>query len=468
MYPDIKTYQKLNAIYDIIPVHTKFYNDYFTPIAIFEKLVSLDPDFLLESAGPHQQDGQYSYIGLDCKRGSYPVDALNKMNTLIEKSYFDSTLPPFYNGHVGYISYEAIEKIHPVQLSKKSDINHIQLLHAKVMVVMDHVSNEVYIVNNTNTLTETYEDAVQTITKIKKLICDQLLKNDFKKLNGILKVESNMTYGAYEKMINQAKTYIREGDIFQVVLSQQFSAPLEVEPFEIYKSVRRENPSPYLSYIKFEGFTSICSSPEMLIKSVNKTIHTVPIAGTRAVKNDGKDHIRAQELQNDQKELSEHLMLVDLSRNDLNRVAQPGSVEVHNFCQLKKFSRVMHLTSEVKATLKDSETSMKALLSAFPAGTVSGAPKVRAMEIIDELESSTRNLYAGTIFYMNYDMSINSCIAIRTMLLTDRITIQSGSGIVLDSSPEDEYKETIHKAKALFNALNNLYEGGLAYDFNHR
>lgn len=464
MFPNEKSYRDLAVSYEIIPIYTKFKEDYYTPIAIYEKLKSLHPDFLLESAGQHQDDGRFSYIGLNCKHIEKPLE---EVCNLSNKALKLKELPPFYNGHIGYMSYESVSQLHPLTIHQRSSIKNMQLLYAKITIIIDHIKNEVYIVNNVVVNEESYLEASEVIQKIKGLILRKELFREIKKHKGTLKIQSNMTYKNYEKMINKAKEYIISGDIFQVVLSQQFTAPLQVDPFEIYKSVRRENPSPYLSFINFDGFISICSSPEMLIKSDNKTLQTVPIAGTRAVKYDGKDYLREEELISDEKETSEHLMLVDLSRNDLNKVSKPGSVNVRNYCELKKFSRVMHLTSLVTSELKDTSSSIDALKSTFPAGTVSGAPKIRAMEIIDELEQAPRNLYAGTIFYLNNDLSLNSCIAIRTMIITDKITIQSGSGIVLHSNAEDEYKETLHKANALFKSLENLYQGGLQYDFSY-
>lgn len=471
IYPDYETFTKLQLEYSSIPIYTQFKEDYFTPIAIFEKLKPLKPTYLLESAGEHQENGRYSYIGLDSK---YLKDHFTAIHSLEEhitknKGMTIPTLPPFYNGYIGYLGYESIQELHPIEIKHQSDIPHLQLLFSKVTVIIDHFINEISIVYNTDCLEDEYNQGIQTIKVIRELIQNENIIPNRHKFPGKLTVSSNMTKNNYIEMVKKAQDYITEGDIFQVVLSQKFTADYSSDPFEVYKSVRRENPSPYLSYIVFEDMIAICSSPELLIKHQNSLIETAPIAGTRAVKNDGKDDKRAHELLNDEKELAEHLMLVDLGRNDVGRVSKPGSVRVDSFCQIKKYAKVMHLVSSVKGVLKEDENSISALISAFPAGTVSGAPKIRAMEIIDELEPDNRNLYAGSIFYINNNGNLNSCIAIRTIMIKDnQLTIQSGGGIVYDSKPEDEYLETLNKAGALFSALENLYEGGLHYDFNHR
>jgi len=470
IYPNYETFTELQLNYSSIPIYTQFKEDYFTPIAIFEKLKPLKPTYLLESAGEHQENGRYSYIGLESEYLEQQFTSINSLEERItqNKCMTVSALPPFYNGYIGYLGYESIEKLHPIKIKHQSNIPHLQLLFSKVTVIIDHFINEISIVYNADCLKDEYVQGIQTVKTIQELIQKQNIIPRRNKFPGKLTISSNMTKNNYLKMIKKAQEYITEGDIFQVVLSQKFTTDYTSDPFEVYKSVRRENPSPYLSYIEFEDMIAICSSPELLIKHQDSVIETAPIAGTRAVKNDGKDDKRACELLNDEKELAEHLMLVDLGRNDVGRVSKPGSVSVESFCQIKKYAKVMHLVSSVKGILKEEENSISALISAFPAGTVSGAPKIRAMEIIDELEPDNRNLYAGSIFYINTNGNLNSCIAIRTIMIKDnKLTIQSGGGIVHDSKPEDEYLETLNKANALFKALENLYEGGLQYDFNH-
>lgn len=471
-YPSNEMYEKYKMNHSSVPIYTQFKEDYFTPIALFEKLKKLNPTFLLESAGEHQENGRYSYIGLEGKNLTSQFESFEALEKHIQSCHpmKVETLPPFYNGYIGYLGYESIQDLHPIKIKHQSNIPHFQVIFSKVTIIVDHFINEISIVYNAEASIESeFDKGIKTIELIKKLIQEEnIILNKAALQTGSIKIKSNMNKDEYTQMVEKAKKYIKDGDIFQVVLSQKFTAKLEVEPFEVYKSVRRENPSPYLSYIEFDDMKTICSSPELLVKHQDGIIETAPIAGTRAVKNDGKDAKRAEELLNDQKELSEHLMLVDLGRNDVGKVSKPGTVNVESFCQVKKYAKVMHLVSSVKGELKDEETSLSAMVSTFPAGTVSGAPKIRAMEIIDELEPDNRNLYAGSIFYINNDGTLNSCIAIRTITIkNDEITIQSGGGIVYDSKPHDEYKETLNKASALFKALDNIYEGGIEYDFNN-
>lgn len=466
-------YLRKKELYSSIPISTTFKEDYFTPIAIFEKLKLLKPTFLLESAGEHQENGRYSYIGVDSTNltGQFATlaDIEKHLETLNTEK--DHSLPPFYNGFIGYLSYESVGEIHPVSLSRNSDIPNFQILFSKVIVVIDHHLNEVTIIYNTDANeSDEYEIATNSIMEIKHLIqCHELSYIDADDEKPQITISSNMSKNEYFDMVNKAKEYIISGEIFQVVLSQKFTTRCDIDPFELYKSVRRENPSPYMSYIAFDNMITICSSPELLVKNNNSIIETAPIAGTRSVKNDGNDQKRADELISNEKELAEHLMLVDLGRNDIGRISVAGTVEVESFCKVKKYSKVMHLVSCVKGRLKEDQTTLSPLVSTFPAGTVSGSPKKRAMEIIDELEPENRNLYAGSIFYLNGDGNFNSCIAIRTLMIrNDEITMQSGGGIVYDSDPEDEYLETLNKARALFNALEAAYNGEVKYDFDYR
>ena len=454
-----------------IPIYTRFNEDFFTPIGIFEKLRSFKPTFLLESANDHSENGRYSYIGVISKNLTNKFSNLNDVEKHLEnhKSYNDVNLPPFFNGFIGYLSYESVKEMHSLKTTKKSDIPNFQVLYSKVVIIIDLKLNEITVVYNVDEVND-YENAISIISKIKSLIQNQnIISYKKEKTNKPVSIKSNMTKDEYINNVNKAKDYIVAGDIFQVVLSQKFTLECDLDPFELYKNVRRENPSPYLSYIEFDGMISICSSPELLVKNDGENIETAPIAGTRPVKNDGKDHLRAKELLNDEKELAEHLMLVDLGRNDIGKISKPGTVEVESFCKVKKYSKVMHLVSKVTGKIKENESLFSPLKATFPAGTVSGSPKIRAMEIIDELEPHNRNLYAGSIFYINNNASFNSCIAIRTiMIANNKITIQSGGGIVYDSNPEDEYLETLNKARALFNALENTYEGEIKYDFDYR
>lgn len=243
----------------------------------------------------------------------------------------------------------------------------------------------------------------------------------------------------------------------------------QIDGFSLYRNLRQSNPAPYLSYIKFPELEILCSSPEMLVRMNHSFVETAPIAGTRAIKEDGKDHLREAELLTDEKDLAEHLMLVDLGRNDIGRISKAGTVKVPEYCQAKHFSKVMHLVSSVRGTPLEHVTAIDCLKATFPAGTVSGAPKIRALEIIDELEPDSRDLYAGSVVMLNQYGHLNSCISIRTIhLKQDEIIIQAGGGIVHDSNPEHEYLESLNKASALFNAIEKTYRGAVNYDFDYR
>lgn len=467
LFPEKEVFLK-HTRYDTLPIYKSYIEDCYTPIGLFEKLKSLEPTFLLESAGEHQEAGRYSYIGIDTQNVTHHYENIKDLKQVTKNLLpdFYHQLPPFINGFIGYLNYDSVENLFDIDGHNNGSF---QILFCKTMLVLDHYKNQLFIVYNGKTTEQEYEGGLKRIQEIESLLSLPHKPLSYKK-DASLRIYSNMDQLSFMSKVNKAKEYIVNGDIFQVVLSQQFSAHVEdLDSFELYKSVRRENPSPYLSYIKLEDRTIICSSPEMLIKYQDHKVQTVPIAGTRSVKHDGKDDLRAQELLNDQKELAEHLMLVDLGRNDIGKISNPSSVQVTEYAHVKKFSKVMHLVSKVSGDCQDHITGIDALLSAFPAGTVSGAPKKRALEIIHELEPTPRDLYAGSIFYLNANGNMNSCIAIRTIQIkNETLTIQAGAGIVYDSKPEDEYKETLNKASALFKALENLYQGGLYYDFSHR
>ena len=267
---------------------------------------------------------------------------------------------------------------------------------------------------------------------------------------------SNLKKSAFIKIVKQAKEYIKKGDIIQVVLSQRFKIKTQKDPFQIYRALRRLNPSPYMYFLKLKDFSIVGSSPEMLVRCEDGLVQTRPIAGTRPRGKDIQEDLRlAKELANDEKERAEHLMLVDLGRNDLGRISKLGKVQVNDFMRIEKYSHVMHLVSEVSAVLDKKRFDIYDVLkSAFPAGTVSGAPKIRAMEIIDELENLRRSLYAGAIGYFSFSHNMDTCIAIRTIVLKDGVAyVQAGSGIVADSVPENEYQESVNKAKAMMEAI---------------
>ena len=449
-----------------LPIYVEMPQNTLTPVDVFEKLKKLSPAFLLESLGNEEDMVSYSYIGLDTEEVS---DYLVKPSTLQGDdsrtiSYLQG-LPPFYEGYIGYLSFENVQKLYSI---KGHFLEHYQqILKCQSMIIFDHLKESIFIVYNAPINLQAYKQGVQRIHDV--LLClDHEIEVQSASIPERFKIESNMTKAQYLSKVNTIKDYIKKGDVFQVVLSQCFYGhAANIDSLLLYKSVRRNNPSSYLTYIRFKDRHLICSSPEMLVKCHKGRVKTAPIAGTRPIKNDGLDPLRATTLIKDPKELAEHTMLVDLSRNDLNKICQPGSLRINYFCQVKHYSKVMHLVTEIEGDLSKDISSMDVMISAFPAGTVSGAPKKRALEIIQELEPTPRDLYAGSIFYLGMDGSLNSCIAIRTIQIKDQcLSLQVGAGIVHDSIPELEYQETLNKAQALFDAINDIYKGGIQYDFS--
>lgn len=450
-----------------LPIYCKIPQDTYTPTLIFEKLKKFSPTFLLESLEPHDENARYSYIGLDTEEVTFLYPNLESIETnSSDNATYLKELPPFYNGYIGYLSFESVQEFFEIKGHYLKQ--HLQILRCKTMIIIDHHSKAIFLVYNAPLTYHAYHQGIKRIKDI-LLTINQPLDAKDTLIPGFCKLQSNMTKAEYLDKVEIIQSYIQSGEVFQVVLSQCFSGHVpNIDPFLLYKSIRIHNPSSFLSYIKFKDRYVICSSPEILINCQNGKVQSAPIAGTRPIKKDGKDHLRAFDLVNDPKELAEHTMLVDLGRNDLNKVSKPGSVTVKSFCKLKKYATVMHLVSELEGELSKDYSSSKAMISAFPAGTVSGAPKKRALQIIHELEPTPRDIYAGSIFYLSMDGSLKSCIAIRTIQIKDeQISLQTGAGIVHDSIPKAEYKETLNKAKALFDAIESIYEGGLTYDFSH-
>lgn len=473
-----ESFINLSKNHPVVPVYKIYEEDLLTPIAAYKKLLHLKPSFILESVGDPKDLGRYSFIGLESDLLTSPDNNLNlaEVETLI--NHYNGPeikeLPPYYANVIGYMAYNAVEDIHPVKLRHKQSIPKYQFMFSKTVIAFDHLTHQLVIIANiTKPSPKDYKLAIRKIDAIYQTLQNDM--NIIRKEDKVsrdmpdIKFTSSYEEEAYFQAVEKAKDYIVAGDVFQVVLSQKFSAKASLDGFELYRNLRKINPAPYLSYIKFPNIEILCSSPEMLVRMNKEIVETAPIAGTRAVKGDGKDYLRAAELLSDEKDLAEHLMLVDLGRNDIGRISQSGSVSVPEYRQAKSFSKVMHLVSSVKGKPKDDITPIDSLRATFPAGTVSGAPKIRALEIIDELEPCGRDLYAGSVVMLNQSGHLNSCISIRTIQLKkDEVIIQSGGGIVYDSVAEHEYLECLNKASALFDAVEKTYEGGISYDFNYR
>jgi anthranilate synthase component I len=384
---------------------------------------------------------------------------------IIEEFKFETPkkLPKICSLISGYFSYDSIRYVEKIPNKCKNDLQlpDVRLLRPRTLVIYDNLKKEIfYIVNVFND--EKIKDYVKKYEEIKielsKLIIQSALKitnNSSKKINKIIKVKSNTSKNKFIKMVARAKRYIRLGDIFQVVLSQRFEAKLTKKPLDIYKKLRITNPSPFMFFFNFNDFQIIGASPEILVRLRDNKITVRPIAGTRPRgKTVKEDLFYEKDLLKDKKELSEHLMLLDLGRNDAGKVSKVNSVKVTESFIIERYSHVMHIVSNVIGEYNKKFSKFKSMLAGFPAGTVSGAPKIRAMEIIDELETTKRKVYAGSIGYFSANGEFDTCIALRTAVAkNNKFYVQAGAGIVADSKPLNEYEETVNKAKALINAL---------------
>ena len=366
---------------------------------------------------------------------------------------------------VGFFSYDIIRYIENIPNKCLDDLKipDIKILRPKTVIIYDNLLKKIHFIFNCyadekiNNYKDYYLNIEQNISYLKNLAFISVKRKTFVKRNsGNLKIKSNISKKHFKNIVLKAKKYIKRGDIFQVVLSQRFEAKLTKNPLEIYKKLRISNPSPFMFYFNFNNFQIVGSSPEILVRLREKKLTIRPIAGTRPRgENARKDLFFKNQLLNDKKELSEHLMLLDLGRNDAVKVSKINTVKVTEKFKIEKYSHVMHIGSNVEGKFDEKHSLFDTMLAGFPAGTVTGAPKIRAMEIIDELEKSKRKMYAGSIGYFSANKSFDTCIALRTGLIKDnKFFIQSGAGIVADSVPEKEYLETVNKAKALIDSLN--------------
>ena len=478
-YPNLQEYMKMSSEYNLIPVYTDLLVDMETPISIFKKVCQGNHTYLLESVEGGENLARYSFIGLEpfltyrCKNGAGEIkdsngskqvsgEPLKILQGIMEQFIAPKLegLPRFYGGAVGYFGYDLVRYVEQLPECTKDDLDlpDCHFILSRLVLIFDHVKHKVKIVVNTQPGMDpgpAYHNAVSRINVIKKIISEPAAVGAPSRPSAQSGFASNMTKEEYMNKVAIAKEYIKAGDIFQVVLSQRLKMPLSGEPFEIYRNLRTVNPAPYLYYLNFDGTVIIGSSPEMLIRVEDGVIQTCPIAGTRPRgRSRAEDAALEKELLADEKEKAEHVMLVDLGRNDLGRVCDYDSIRVNGFMQIEHYSHVMHIVSNVSGRLRPGCTNFDALRACFPAGTVSGAPKVRAMEIIEELEPTRRGVYAGAIGYFGFTGNMDTCITIRTILVHDGMTyVQAGAGIVADSDPGREYDETINKARALLQTL---------------
>jgi anthranilate synthase component I len=444
----------------------KLKGDTFTPISILQK-ISGDKKFLLESSHKYHDSGRYSLIGSDpafelistgdtneirYRNGEKKVikgNPLEIMKTLLPK--IDEAPFPFIGGAVGYVGYDIIRQFELIgeEFPNGLEMPDVHLMFYEEVIVFDHLEENITICG----LSLTEDQDSELLEKRLEQRMEELKRPEIYREDTPFQFAGFQSETSKEEFIENveiAKEHIKAGDIFQVVLSRRMKSSFQGSPLSLYRKHRAHNPTPYMFYIDFEGYTVIGSSPESLIKTRGSQVFANPIAGTkRRGKTADEDSLIEKELKSDEKELAEHKMLVDLGRNDLGRVCEFGSVTVDKYMQIEKFRHVIHLVSEVSGTLTEEHSNLDALAACLPAGTVSGAPKIRAMEIINKLEKSKRGLYSGAIGYLSANGNIDFALAIRTMILKDGTAyIQAGAGIVHDSNPESEYEETINKLKA--------------------
>jgi anthranilate synthase component I len=493
--PNFREFQRLAKQGNLIPVYEVFSADLLTPVSAYLRLAQgARYSFLLESVEGGEKIARYTFAGANPEEvfryvaGACvmegrdrlvweerdPVSFLRERMERIHPVRLPG-LPPLVAGAIGYFSYDMVRLIErlPKRLRDEIGLYDALLMFYHGIIAFDHVQHRVWVVRNVftqgdGTLKAKYDAAVREIKKTRKLLeepaaAESQPKRASKKGRARrLRVTSNFKRGDYLGIVRKAKQYIRAGDIFQVVLSQRFSAKSNAEPFEVYRALRALNPSPYLFYLQMNDVYVVGSSPEMLVRVRGRDVFYRPIAGTQPR---GKDEVEDQRLEKEmlasEKERAEHIMLVDLGRNDLGRVCDYGTVKVEQLMTVERFSHVMHLVSSLRGRLREDVDCFDALMACFPAGTVSGAPKVRAMEIIEELERTRRGIYAGGVLYMDFAGNLDSCIALRTMVIKNgKAYVQAGGGIVADSTPDGEYQETVNKSRALLAALETAHGGG--------
>ncbi len=486
--PSLGEARSLARSYDVVPVYAEFIGDLETPISAIMKFAGEASVFLLESAEAAERFGRYSFLGFAPKRtlsyrdGVYTVvdadgvrevpapDPFTGLADIVGKKTVAPlpNLPAFVGGAVGYFSYDAVRYLERLPDAPPDDLGVPEacFVVTDALVVFDHLRHKVLVVSLVDAtnlrdvggegFAAAYRRASDDIRRISERLAAPLARQPLSTGSGKLEISSNLTERQYGEAVEKVKEYIRAGDAYQIVPSQRFRAEIgDLDPLLLYRGLRTVNPSPYMTYLKIGDFALVGASPEPLVRVEGNRAMTRPVAGTRWRGNSPEeDAALAEELLADEKERAEHVMLVDLGRNDLGKVSGIGSVEVASFMEVERYSHVMHIVSTVEGDLREELTALDALAAAFPAGTVSGAPKVRAMEIIDELEPTRRGPYAGATGYYGVDGRLDTCITLRTALLKDGVAyFQAGGGVVVDSVPKQEYEESRNKARAMERAL---------------
>ncbi|MFN2641253.1 MAG: anthranilate synthase component I [Actinomycetota bacterium] len=481
--PTREEFLELARSHTLVPVWREVLGDLETPVGAYRKLGAESNSFLLESVEHGERWGRYSFIGVDpflsmASRGGAiewggdpPPGAADAPDPLVALERAVSAyrapvlpgLPPLHGGAVGYIGYDAVHYVERLTKTKPDDLGfpEMWMLFTGRLLVFDHLRQRLTVISNVvigDDPARQYDEAVAAGEALVGRLAatpthSRAVSPPLDATPGDLR--STMTPEEYERAVESAKDRIGDGEIFQVVPSQRFEAECGADPFDVYRVLRLINPSPYMTFLRFPELSLVCSSPEPFLKVVGDEVVSRPIAGTRPRgASPDEDAKLAEELLADEKERAEHVMLVDLARNDLGRVCEPGTVRVEDLMQVERYSHVMHIVSEVRGRLAEGRNAFDAFKAAFPAGTVSGAPKIRAMQIIEELEPVRRGPYAGAIGYFDFSGNIDTCITLRTALIAGgKAYVQAGAGIVADSVPETEEQETRSKARALLAAV---------------
>ncbi|MCI0439493.1 MAG: anthranilate synthase component I [Chloroflexi bacterium] len=472
-YPTLEEFEKLAEQGNLVPVYREINADLETPVSAYLKVARPPYSFLFESVEGGEHIARYSFIGTEpesvIKTG--PGEHLGAVDPLIpiERELSKYKLAPtpgmqrFNGGAVGYLSYEAVSYFERLPSPEKDALGVPEsvFMMTTTFLIFDHLRHKIRVVSHARVngdVEAAYAGAIERIDEIVERLESPLprqARRSGTRSGPKPEVSSNMTRAYYTGMVERSKEYIVDGDIIQAVVAQRLARPTTAPPFEIYRALRAINPSPYMYFLELDGFHIVGASPEMLVRVENGNVFTNPIAGTRRRgQTQEEDEAMERELRTDEKERAEHIMLVDLGRNDVGRVSEPGTVKVTELMEVYRYSHVMHLVSNVEGKLKDGYTNYDALRACFPAGTVSGAPKIRAMEIIAELEPDKRGPYAGAVGYFDFAGNMDTAIAIRTLVVKDGVAYaQAGGGIVYDSTPDFEYQETLHKASALLRAI---------------
>ena len=483
--PDFKDFARLARSATLVPVVKSVSADLLTPVSAFLAIAEREPHaFLLESAERGEQIGRYTFLGvrpymrvsargkaIEIGRGRRRERREGNIFQVIKELLREHRpaivpgIPPFTAGAVGYFAYDIVRQLEKIGDHAKDDLSlpDADLMFFDRLLAFDHLRHQIHIVATADISRESprgaYERAVRDIASLEKKLAaglrPMLWRKSMRRRPSQLEVHAGTSRKHFLRSVERCKEYIAAGDIFQVVLSQRLDFEPEVEPFNLYRALRQVNPSPYLYFLRMDENCILGSSPEMLVRVTGRRLEYRPIAGTHPRgRDEAEDQRLEQQMRSDEKETAEHVMLVDLGRNDLGRVSEYGSVKVKDLMYVERYSHVMHLVSALEGKLRKDLDALDAFAACFPAGTLSGAPKVRAMQIIEELEPTRRGIYGGSVLYADFAGNLDSCIGIRTMLIQGKHAyLQAGAGIVADSDPAREFEESMNKAQALLRAV---------------